>query len=57
MMQPRGHATHMQRHQFSKSQVNQVLIGVWHKDNLYLGTGTIETDAPTQRILFREREV
>jgi hypothetical protein len=30
------------------------LIGVWHKDNLYLGTSTIgKRKTPTQRILIR----
>jgi hypothetical protein len=34
------------------------LIGVWHKNNLYLGTSTIgKRKTPTQRILIREREV
>jgi hypothetical protein len=34
------------------------LIEVWHKDNLYLGTNTIENEkTPTQWILIREREV
>jgi len=34
------------------------LIGVWHKDNLYLGTSTIGSGKPpTQRILIHEWEV
>jgi hypothetical protein len=36
------HATHTQRHQFSEKPSKSGVIGVWHKDNLYLG---INTDA------------
>jgi hypothetical protein len=32
------------------------LIGVWHKDNLYLDTTILETKTPTQQVLIRERE-
>jgi len=37
----RGDATHTQRHQFPGKPSKSGLIGVWHKDNLYLGTTTI----------------
>jgi hypothetical protein len=53
-----GHATHMQRHQFSEKPSKSGLIGAWHKDDLYLGTSTIGNDkTPTQWILICEREV
>jgi hypothetical protein len=41
----RGHSTHTQRH----TQINTHklgLIGVWHKDNLYLGTNIIGNGDP-----------
>jgi hypothetical protein len=37
----RGHATHIQRHQIHLKPSKSGLIGVWHKDNLYLGINTI----------------
>jgi len=42
----RGHATRMQRHQIPKMPSKSGLIGVWHKDNLYLNTNTIGNGNP-----------
>ena len=42
----RGHATHMQRHPIPGKPSKSGLIGVWHKDNLYLGTSTIGNRNP-----------
>jgi hypothetical protein len=42
----RGLATHTQRHQFPKRPSKSGLIGVWHKNILYLGTSTIENEDP-----------
>jgi hypothetical protein len=46
----RSQATHTQRPQIPKKPSKSCLIGVWHKDNLYLGTNTIEMETLTQRI-------
>jgi hypothetical protein len=40
------HATHTQRHQFPEKPSKSGLIGVWHKDNFYLGTSTIGNGKP-----------
>jgi hypothetical protein len=41
-----GQATHTQRHQIPRKPSKSGLIGVWHKDNLYLGTNTIGNGNP-----------
>jgi hypothetical protein len=53
----RGHTTHTQTHQFPGRPSKSSLIGVWHKDNLYLGISTIGNGNPHQRILIHEWEV
>jgi hypothetical protein len=40
----RDHATHMT--QIPGKPSKSGLIGVWHKDNLYLGTSTIRNEKP-----------
>ena len=44
--EPRDHTTHTQRHQILGKPSKSSLIGVWHKDNLYLGTNTIRNRNP-----------